>query len=147
VSLRPRSARSWTRSIEAPARYSSHVARRADRLGVLKASQIFGERLGLEHCRIAQTVAQKELGLSADQPLRQAARLDQEEPVIARRRGLLVDRLKAVEGRNDVEQCQSLDALGVIARQAVGDPGATDVPSDSKALEAERSHRLDLVLR
>jgi hypothetical protein len=67
--------------------------------------------------------------------------------VIARRRGLLVDRLKAVEGRNDVEQCQSLDALGVIARQAVGDPGATDVPSDSKALEAERSHRLDLVLR
>jgi hypothetical protein len=33
----------------------------------------------------------------------------------------------------------------VIARQAVGDPGAAVVPGDSEALEAERRHCLDLV--
>jgi hypothetical protein len=57
-------------------------------------------------------VAQKEFRLGADQPLRQAARLDQKEPVIARGCGLLVDRLEAVERRHDVEQRQALDALG-----------------------------------
>ena len=60
-------------------------------------------------------------------------------------RGLLVDRFKAVKGRHDVEQCQTLDPIRVITRQAVGDPGAAVMPGDSEALEAERLHRLDLV--
>ena len=50
-----------------------------------------------------QAVAQEELGLGADQPLRRPARLDQKEPVIARGRGLLIDGLKTVERRHDIE--------------------------------------------
>ena len=90
-------------------------------------------------------MAQKEFALGADQPLRQSAALDQKEPMKARGRSLLVYRLEAVEGRHDVEQCHAFDMPGVIARQAVGDPGATVVPGDSESVETERRHRLDLV--
>jgi hypothetical protein len=140
---RPRSARSWTRSIEAPARYSSQVARIVS--GFLKQRRYWAKASGLEHRGITQAVAQEELGLGADQPFGQPARLDQKEPVIARGRGLLIDRLETVERRHDVEQCQALDALGMIARKAVGDARAAVVAGDGEALEAQRPHRLDLV--
>ena len=65
----------------------------------------------------------------------------------ARGRGLLVDRLEAVERRHDVEQCQALDLFGVVARQTVGDPRAAVMAGDHKPLEAKRRHRLDLVER
>src|SRR5204863_744557 len=101
------------------------------------AAQIFGERLRLQLRRIAQQraelVAQKELGLRADQPFRKSSRLDQKEPVPARSRGFLVDRLETVEGRHDVEQCQTLDTGGMIARQAVGDPRAAVMTGDGEA--------------
>ena len=90
-------------------------------------------------------MAQKEFGLGADQPLGQPARLDQKEPVKARGRRLLVDRLETVERRHNVEQCQTLDALGMVACQAVGDARAAVVAGDGEPLEAERRHRLDLV--
>jgi hypothetical protein len=111
-SLCPRSAPSWARSIEAPARYSSHVARM---VSGPEAAQIFGKHFRLQPHRIAQQraqlVAQKELSLRADQPFRESTRLDQKEPVPASGRRLLVDRLEAVEGRHDVEQCHTLDVL------------------------------------
>ena len=107
------------------------VAGRPDRLGVAEASQIFGEGLRLQHGRVAEQVAQKEFGLRADQPFRKSSRLDQKEPMPSRGRRLL-------GGRHDVEQCHTLDALRMVARQSVGDPRPAVVPGDSEALEAER---------
>jgi hypothetical protein len=130
VRRRPRSARSWTKSIVAPG--AVFVAGRPDRLGILEAAQVFGEDLGSEHHGIAQQVAQEEFGLGADQPFGQSARLDQEEPMKARGRCLLVDSFEAVERRHDVEQRQALDPLGMIAREAVGDARPAVVAGEAK---------------
>ena len=75
------------------------------------------------------------------------ARLDQEEPVPAPGRRLLVDRLEAVERRHDVERRRALDLVGMVAQQAMGDPRAAVMPGDRELVEAERRHHLDLVER
>jgi len=92
-------------------------------------------------------VAQEEFALRPEQPLGQAAALDQEEPVPAAGRHALVDIFEPIKGRDDVEQGGAFDALGMIPQQPVRDAGAAVVPRHAKALEAERLHRLDLVLR
>jgi hypothetical protein len=47
---------------------------------------------------------------------------------------LPVDRLNAVERRHDVEQRDSLDPVGVVERQAMGDAGAAVMAGDHEAL-------------
>ena len=127
------------------------IASRPDRLGILEAPEIFGERLWLQFCRLAQQcaelVAEKELALGADQPLRESARLNQKKPMPARCSGLLIDRLETVERWHNVEQRQTLNPPGVIAREPVRDSRASIVAGNREPLEAERRHRLDLILR
>ena len=65
--------------------------------------------------------------------------------MVAAGRGLLVDRLEAVERRDDVEEGGALDVLGMVAQEAVRDPGAAVVPGHPKPLMPKRRHRLDLV--
>jgi hypothetical protein len=79
--------------------------------------------------------------------LRQAAALDQKEPVPAAGRRLLVDRLKAVERRDDVQRCPARNFLGMIAEQPVRHPSAAVVSGDREAVMAERRHHLDLIQR
>jgi len=79
--------------------------------------------------------------------LRQTAALDQKEPVPAAGRRLLVDRLKAVERRHDVERRPARDLVGMVAEQPVRHPRATVVSGDREAVVAERRHRLDLIQR
>jgi hypothetical protein len=44
--------------------------------------------------------------------------------------------------RRNIEQRHALDALGMIAREPMGDPRAAVVTGDGEAFEAERSHRI-----
>jgi len=73
--------------------------------------------------------------------------LDQKEPVPAAGRRLLVDRLKAVERRDDVERRPSRNFLGMIAEQPVRHPSAAVVSGDREAVMAKRRHHLDLIHR
>src|SRR5215475_5706882 len=77
----------------------------------------------------AEHMAKEEFGVTADHVLRQAAALDQKEPVPAAGRRLLVDRLKAVESRDDVERRAARNFLGVIAEQPVRHPRARSCPA------------------
>ena len=88
---------------------------------------------------------QEVLRLVAEHPLRQAVRLDEEEPVEGRGGDLLVRRLEDVPGRHDVEQGEPRHPLGMVEGEPVGDPGAAIVADESEAVEAERGHDLDLV--
>ena len=125
------------------------IARRADRLWVPEAAQVLVPRRQLDRILIVQQgpehMAQEEFGIAADHVLRQAATLDQKEPVPTAGCRLLVDRLETVERRHDVEQCHTLDAFRMVARQSVGDPRPAVVPGYGEALEGERAHRFDLV--
>jgi len=126
------------------------VAGRADRLGIAEAPQILG--IGLRLVRAcgagqAQHLAQKQLAFRRDQALGKRRGLDQEKPVKAAGRRLLVDRLETVQGRHDVEQRRALDPFRMIAQQPMRHPRAAVVPGDAEPIEAESGHRLDLILR
>ena len=49
--------------------------------------------------------------------------------------------------RHDVEHGELLDGVGMIQRQAIGDPPAAVMPRHGEALEAEMAHEGDLVAR
>ena len=121
-----------------------------DRRRIAKAALIGVERLGRE--AIAGLAPGGDLAfqvivrIGADQPLRQVEGLDQEEPVIIGGGEGPVGPLVHGMGGRDVEQGSLLDALRVVERQAVGDPGAAVVADHGEALEAERGHDLHLVL-
>jgi hypothetical protein len=93
----------------------------------------------------AEHPAQVELGVGADQGLRQRLLLDQEEPVIVGGGKRLIDVPEHGAGRHDVEHAQLLDPLGVVERHAVRDAAAAVVAGDHEAVEAELGHRRDLV--
>src|SRR6516165_5641638 len=125
------------------------VARRADRLRVSEAAQVLVPRRRLDRVLVvqqgAEQMAQEEFGVAADHVLRQAAALDQKEPVPAAGCRLLVDRLETVERRHDVERRAALDFVGMVAQWPVRHPRAAVVTGDREAAVAERRHHLDLV--
>ncbi len=55
--------------------------------------------------------------------------------------------LEHLERRRDVEHRESVHAIPVVDREPVGDARTTVVADEMEALEAERSHYLDHVLR
>src|SRR5215472_737663 len=125
------------------------VAGRADRLRVPEAAQVLGPRRRLNRVLVVQQcaehMAKEEFGVTADHVLRQAAALDQKEPVPAAARRLLVDRLKAVESRDDVERRPARNFVGMVAEQPMRHPRAAVVSGDREAVVAERLHHLDLI--
>jgi hypothetical protein len=60
---------------------------------------------------------------------------------------LAVDVLEHMQGRNDVEDGESLDMLGEVEGHAVGDPPAPIVARDGKPLMAKVGHESHLVCR
>ena len=73
----------------------------------------------------------------------------QEVPVEAEHRRPPVRRqqLELLDGGDDVERAQPLDAVGVVEREAVGDPSAAIVAHDGEPVVAERRHEGDDVGR
>src|SRR5207237_6065540 len=64
----------------------------------------------------AEHMAQKEFGIAADHVLRQAATLDQKEPVPAAGCRLLVDRLETIKRRHDVKRRTVRDLVRMVAQ-------------------------------
>ena len=96
------------------------IARRADSLWVPEAAQVLVPRRQLDRILIVQQgpehMAQEEFGVAADHVFRQAAALDQKEPVPASGRRLLVDCLETVKRRHDVKRRAARDVVGMVAQ-------------------------------
>ena len=96
---------------------------------------------------LASFWSMKKSGSALISRLRHRLGLDHEEPVIRRRRPLLRDVVEQIVLRDDVEDRGALDLLRVIEAHAMQHPRAAVVAGGHEALEAERRHHLDLVLR
>lgn len=84
--------------------------------------------------------------IGTDEAHRQVERLCQEKPVIVGFGDGGVERLENVIRRQDVEDGQAGDALGMITRQAVSNASAPVVTDDSEALKPQLRHDLELIL-
>src|SRR4051794_9411268 len=85
--------------------------------------------------------------VGSDEALGQRRGPGEEEPVPVADAELAVRARDRLAGRDDVDDREPLDALGVVERHAVADPRATVVAADGESLEAERAHERDLVAR
>jgi hypothetical protein len=74
-------------------------------------------------------------------------RLGEPEPVVVAHREVHVGTLEMLDGRHDVEHSELLDPLRMVERQAMRQSRTAIVAADLEALEAERLHHLDHVLR
>ena len=119
---------------------------------IAEAAFIFGERAGIEDrnacgapaCEFSVQVVDR---VSSDQALRQIERLDEEEPVVVRRRERHVGCRIHDAGWRDVEHHELLHATRIIECHAMRDTTAAVVPDHCELLEAKRPHHLDLIAR
>src|SRR5215213_248830 len=113
------------------------LAHPVNRLGVVDACLVIGERLGVEAISPAAEVVGA--GISADQALGQVERLREEVPVPVDETEFLVGVSPHLGSRDYVEHGQSRDALWMVERQPVGATAAAVVTGDGEAFEAELS--------
>jgi hypothetical protein len=88
-------------------------------------------------------VAKEVLGAGADEAFRERWRLSQEEPRVVVERRLSRHPLELIQGRDDVEDAETFDGLGIVERHAIGDTTASIVADDREALEPEPRHEID----
>ena len=114
-----------------------------------EGASVLGHGLGLDGALRPQPAAdgvlEVEVGVGADQALRQGRRLGQEVPVVVGQRLRPVGPLGHLERGHPVEHGEAAHPLGLIQRQAVGDPAAAVVAGEPEAFEAEVGHDLDHV--
>ncbi len=121
----------------------------ASRTWQLQAAQVFGE--GFIGKRLepgtaaAHHAAQVELRVALDQRLRQRRRADQEEPVPVGAGEGLVGLGVHRQGWRNIQQHHALHGLGMVQRQAMGDPGTTVVGQYRERVKAQRLHQFDAV--
>ena len=88
---------------------------------------------------------EERLRVGSDEPLGQRRGLGEERPVPISDREGSVGAGPDFSGRNDVEDREPLDPVGMVDRHAVGHASPAVVARHGEAFEAQCSHRLDLV--
>ena len=96
---------------------------------------------------LGELLLDEEVRVGAHQPLRHRRLLDHEEPVIRAGRPRLRDVVEQMMLRDDVLDRGAQHFLGMIEAHAVHDARAAVVAGGKEAVEAERRHHLDIVLR
>ena len=127
------------------------LADRVDRLRIAEAAHEVRERRRIEEAQallgLGELLLDEPVGIGAHHLLGQVVGLDVEEPVPGERRPGLGDVGVEIVLRNDVDDRRARDLLRMVEAHAVQHARAAVVAGGVEALEAERRHHLDLVLR
>jgi len=122
-----------------------------DSRAVAEIALVFSERGGIEEAQallgLGELLLDEIVGIGAHQPLGKIVRLDHEKPMPGESAPLPRHVVEQMMLRNDVENGGTRDLFRMVEAHAVEHAGAAIMAGGVEALEPQRGHHLELILR